>query len=557
MKNTEIECSQCGRNSKKGQRFCGYCGQKLDKVCTGCNSTNPPSYKFCGECGKDLRLLGTILLDRTGMIQKMDTTAQSVLKGAGDNLIGKPFSVYVSISDRAFFFSYWNLALQSHEQQNVEVELRFDREKTLNTILTLIPAETSKGSADNIQVEIEDITDRRQNLRRLEEKEKLLDLIFSLTEIFQLSKRKTREKTIHGILEKIGVVIGVQYAFVSRIDSLAHLLFTEFTWQSLEEPQIPKPSSPHSLEANHPFFEKLLKDTTYAVDNFAQLSAFERNVLKQWHPGVSSEGSIICELIYRGHQPVGIIGCIRHEKGVWAHHARMLIKLSAQLISETLPNSMSGSSVLQQKEVSQIRDRSSPAGFDDVELIIDETEAMVEGADTDGKMLIEANPSGDPDSAQRVFATDEGAYVLQCPKCERSELISADPFKNSGWILQVTCPCSCSFRIIREMRTLYRKDVHLQGSFTCISDGLNQLDVAEKWHSMEVENISKNGMKFKSPMTRLLQEGDNVKLRFTLDNSSQALVKKMAIVKSVVNNRAGCQFQHSDKLDTTLGFYFL
>ena len=74
---------------------------------------------------------------------------------------------------------------------------------------------------------------------------------------------------------------------------------------------------------------------------------------------------------------------------------------------------------------------------------------------------------------------------------------------------------------------------------------------------MEVKDISKGGLNFKTGMTLLLKVGDNIQLRFTLDNSKKSLIKTSAIIKSVGNNTVGCQFQNTDEYDSILGFYFL
>ncbi len=564
MKNEELQCSQCGFASKEGQHFCGDCGQKLKTVCTSCDSANPPTYKFCGQCGKDLRLLGTLLLDRTGMIREMDKTAHLLLDSAGDNLLGKPFAIFVNIDDRAFFFSCWNMALSASRQQDLEVELKPEQDRIINTRLLLKPLAVSGRSVDSIHVEIEDITDRRRTLQQLEEKEKLLEIIGSLAEIFHPARRKTRQKTINGVLEKIGVVSRVQYAFVSRIDPVSNLIFTEFKWQGTQ-PEIPAAMSTLPLETMHPVLEKLRKGITYTAEDASLLNFAECQLWKKWHPGFSSLGSIACELIYRGHHPVGIIGLMRTEKGAWPRNTIMLLKVSAQFISETLPKSLSGNSILRRSDALEfqesLKDISLPReeilDLEEIEAIIDENKVNAEPGTVNGKMLIEPNNDGDPQSAHRVFATDGGTYALQCPKCERSELVSAEHFETSGWILKVTCPCSCSFRIIREMRKTYRKEVRLPGSFTRSSDELNRLDGPGKWFSMEIINISKNGLNFKIPTTRFWRVGDTVQLRFNLDNSSRSLIHKSAMIKSVGKNNVGCQFQGTDKHDTTLGFYFL
>lgn len=445
------------------------------------------------------------------------------------------------------------------------MELKPEKDRIINSHLTLKPLAKSGRTVDTIHIEIEDITDRRRTLQQLEEKEKLLEIIGSLTEIFHPAKRKTRQKTINGVLEQIGLVSLAQYTFVSRIDPVGNLLFTEFKWQETDIPKTSKPIITLPLDTLHPVLEKLQKGITYIAEDFSLLDPRENHLWKRWHPGFYSPGSIACELICRDYKPVGIIGLIRTKKGTWPRDTIMLLKLSAQLISETLPKSLSGNSILQRSDVSVPKNSSKDIplqseeinDLEEIEIIIDEHEVIETSGEVDERMLIEPIKEGNPDSAHPVFASDDGAYALQCPKCERSELVSADYFKTSGWILKVTCPCSCSFRIIREMRKAYRKEVQLSGSFTHASDNLSRLEVPRKWISMEVTNISKIGLNFKAPMTRLLQVDDNIQLRFNLDNSSTSLIKKSAMIKSVRKNNVSCQFQNTDKHDTTLGFYFL
>ncbi|BHH82255.1 hypothetical protein LA52FAK_05440 [Desulforhopalus sp. 52FAK] len=414
-------------------------------------------------------------------------------------------------------------------------------------------------------MEIEDITDRGRTQQKLEEQEKIFEIIGSITEIFHPAKRKTRQKTINGVLEKIGMVSLAQYTFVSRIDPVSMLLFTEFKWQQTDTPQTSKSVITLPLDTIHPVLDKLQKGMTYIAEDFSLLIPSECNLWQRWHPGFSSPGSIACELICRDYKPVGIIGIVRTEKGTWPRNIIVLLKLAAQLISETLPKSLSGNSLLQPADVSvgqsRFEDISLYSGesddFGDIEIIIDEHEVVERAENLDQRMLIEPVEEGNPDSAHPVFASDDGAYALQCPKCERSELVAPEYFKTSGWILNVTCPCRCSFRIIREMRKAYRKKVQLSGSYTHVPNDRTYLTVPMKWISMEVTNISKNGLCFKAPMTQSLEIDDDIQLRFNLDNSSNSLMKKSAIIKSIRKNSVSCQFQDADENDTTLGFYFL
>ncbi|MCZ6771127.1 MAG: AAA family ATPase, partial [Proteobacteria bacterium] len=45
-------CQNCGHDNPEGNRFCGGCGNGLEKACAGCGNVNPPNHQFCGKCGR-------------------------------------------------------------------------------------------------------------------------------------------------------------------------------------------------------------------------------------------------------------------------------------------------------------------------------------------------------------------------------------------------------------------------------------------------------------------------------------------------------------------------
>lgn len=560
MKNDELKCSQCGFISKKGQNFCGECGQKLEKVCPDCNSANPPDYNFCGQCGKDLRILGALLLDRTGLIVKIDPAASSILQLEADKLLGKPLAIFVGVTDRAHFFTCWNTALNSFERQELEVDLQPAQDRIITTRLIIKPPETSTKGVDSIQLEIEDRTNDQVTLQQNKQRDKLLKTIESLTGIFHPGTRETRQKTIIGVLEKIGLASQSQHAFVSRIDPLSRLVFTEFLWQATPGPNASSAAT-LPLESLQPVLENLQKGLAYITDDFNSLALSEHHLWNRWHPGISSPGSIACELIYRDHHPVGIIGLIRDEKGTWPQDAIMLLNLSARLLSETLPKHLPGNIVGPREELTALENGADYSEdlsvLEEVEIVDNQYEPLDIIDIIENGFTVEPLESGNPDEAHRVFATDDGVYVLQCPRCGQRESIPVDHFDHDGWILQVSCHCGCSFQIVREMRKAFRKEVQLFGSFSPGFDELNKIETTGKWNSMEVTNISKIGLNFKTPVTKLLTIGDHVQLKFNLDNSTNSLINKKAMIKSVRKNQVGCEFQNGNKSDTTLGFYFI
>ena len=48
-----MKCSKCNFAISDDAKFCGNCGNKLERTCTKCNFPNPARNKFCEECGQE------------------------------------------------------------------------------------------------------------------------------------------------------------------------------------------------------------------------------------------------------------------------------------------------------------------------------------------------------------------------------------------------------------------------------------------------------------------------------------------------------------------------
>jgi hypothetical protein len=146
---------------------------------------------------------------------------------------------------------------------------------------------------------------------------------------------------------------------------------------------------------------------------------------------------------------------------------------------------------------------------------------------------------------------------MTCPQCGFQDIVSARLFEMMGSAVRVKCPCGHRFRIIRELRSIYRKQVRLEGYFAQARYTGNMVAPGDVWGPMVVQNLSKAGMKFSCANARQLRMGDRLQVRFNLDNANQTLIKKTVIVKSVNADMVGVQFHGTDRYDAALGFYFL
>ena len=563
INNHGMKCLKCGAAVTEGQNFCGGCGHQLRNICSGCGTINPPFFKFCGQCGRNLADVGTLLLDRAGLISEADAAATDLLAPTHGALIGKPFSLYVNVDDLVLYYSHWNELIRTSRRQNLEIELNTDREAVIHAQLVLRRLTDAGANEARIRMEIGDVTDRRQILQSLQENQDLIELIGSLTEAFHLPNQGPGGKTIGSLLEKIGLVAEGQYGFVARIDVARKQLVTEFKWHAAGAAQLGAPGETTiNVKRLRAVLEKLLKGRLYDVEDIAIQASSERHIWRTWH-GLDT-GAVLCQMIYRGRRPVGVIGLAKPKPGRWSRAAVLLIKLAARLMAGTLPRARPGSAVIQRTSAGDAAFIQKPPqaaeiiDVEEIEVIIDEEEdALKKDAPTPERMEIVTDTERGSNGGLRLFAADGADYQMTCPKCGRREAIAPAVFEKMGAVLRVNCPCHCSFRIIREMRHTYRKAVRLDGLFAQDVSDLNKMAVVNVWGPMVVTNISKTGLKFTAQKASLLRNGDRVHLRFYLDNSAKTLIKKSAQVKSIQGDTVGCEFLGSDRYDVTLGFYFL
>ena len=73
----------------------------------------------------------------------------------------------------------------------------------------------------------------------------------------------------------------------------------------------------------------------------------------------------------------------------------------------------------------------------------------------------------------------------------------------------------------------------------------------------KIISISRNGITLTTVDKHGIRIGDDIKVKFTLDNSASTEIEKKAHVKWVKDNYIGCEFFETYKHDVTLAFYFL
>jgi hypothetical protein len=116
--------------------------------------------------------------------------------------------------------------------------------------------------------------------------------------------------------------------------------------------------------------------------------------------------------------------------------------------------------------------------------------------------------------------------------------------------LKARCKCGAAFGILFEVRKAYRKETRLHGNYVKDSAG-------EEQGRIIVRNISLSGIGFTTLTKHNLKQGDNVRLKFTLDDKRRSEIEKNGVVRVVNDKSIGCQFTGSDQQDEPLGFYLM
>ena len=549
-----------------GQNYCGGCGGQLKNACPGCSTINPPFFKYCGQCGRDLVAVASVLLDRAGLILAADSKASKLISPKAKTLKGKPFSLYVKNDDLVIFYSHWNELIRSSQRQSVEIELKPAPKTTIHAQIEMNLLRDKKSRTPRIHMTLSDMTAQRRSLQDAQVMQDLINLIFTWVDDFHPSQETGRDKTIGSMLEKIGLYTIAQYGFICRIDAKEKCLSTDFTWQSSPdaEPRSQLPVMPMALMAR--LFEKLLKDRQLVVNDTQTLSRLERKALHEWHQ--MDLGAMLCHVVYRGKSPIGIIGVATTHPTPWSDDAVSLVKLAGRLMAEALPHSRPGLSVIRQQKPRQTDIETIDIA--DIEIIEEPPEEKTssfrkprktakgkpEGA-VIPRMKFGTDKQPGDEGRRPVFPGDDGKYQMTCPQCGFQDIVSARLFEMMGSAVRVKCPCGHRFRILRELRSIYRKKVRLEGYFAQARYTGNMVAPGDVWGPMVVQNLSKAGMKFSCANARQLRPGDRLQVRFNLDNANQTLIKKTVIVKSVNADMVGVQFHGTDRYDAALGFYFL
>ncbi len=149
--------------------------------------------------------------------------------------------------------------------------------------------------------------------------------------------------------------------------------------------------------------------------------------------------------------------------------------------------------------------------------------------------------------AQKLFVRPDKTIVLTCPHCGNQREVLVSKFKGRR---KIKVKCCKSFSVIVESRRRLRKNIRMIGNY------INHSQEKSKGTCI-IQDISVIGLSF-SCSNFLFELGDEVTIKFTLDDEHYTKIKREAIVRNIRKNVAGCEFVSDRGLtafDGALGYY--
>ncbi len=140
-----------------------------------------------------------------------------------------------------------------------------------------------------------------------------------------------------------------------------------------------------------------------------------------------------------------------------------------------------------------------------------------------------------------------GTANIVCPSCGLTKEVDALKTGMARKKINATCrKCKTKFQFTIEIRTIYRKTVHLVGQCEHLK--------SHKREVIQVSDLSMNGIGFVHPSPIDLSLGDTLKIACRLDDQRNSKIQLLVKVTRIDGRSIGAEFIGS-RYEPALGFY--
>ena len=154
--------------------------------------------------------------------------------------------------------------------------------------------------------------------------------------------------------------------------------------------------------------------------------------------------------------------------------------------------------------------------------------------------------------AAKTYVRPDNTAVINCPHCGTQKSVPVGSYKGSKSSLKIKCGCKNIFTVNLEFRKKVRKRTNLRGTYSNHSQRGNRGTIV-------IKNISVSGLEFSSMDAHNIKVGNELTVKFSLDDEQRSEIIKDVIVRDVRKNSVGCEFEKSGEFafDGPLGFYVM
>ena len=150
---------------------------------------------------------------------------------------------------------------------------------------------------------------------------------------------------------------------------------------------------------------------------------------------------------------------------------------------------------------------------------------------------------------KKLYVNKDGMVTFVCPKCNEARKESAVQYKDQTGTMKFECKCTNVCEVRLEFRQSFRKETFLDGIYFRISH-------PGDLRKMIVRDLSLLGCRFETMKAHLLDQGEEIKLEFVLDDAKRSTIRKKAVVAHIDERNAGCKFTDPPgSIDPELGYY--
>ncbi len=543
------------------QQICPICGQNSIQVCLECCSGSNAYSSTQNLIDTTSSAPGTCIISPNNLIIDADITAARLLGTERMALIGKPFTLSIVGENIIDFFVYRNAIFATHDEQKFEIKLYRQDRSIFSAQLHCTFVKGQDGITDCMQITFQDYSRQRKALNRLERQLNTENIIHALTASMIGCPAREIDACLTKELKTLAIFTGAERTYIGIVDSREDHFTITHEWYASNVPSVKNSTKTYKFNQMPQLMKAITKGKALVVNKKQVNSNTWDSKLDPIHMKGTKSFAYLPLKINRVRS--GVIGYdALNEIEDWDETLSHLFKLSGQAFLQAIFRKQNEIAWLRQYKKSLLKANQLPnqtasrltsttpnraAGMNNIPTKA--TKAIRWSYQKDLGNHLEGD-------ILKVRSIDE-KVLITCPICMGQDQVAANRFNLMGDIVLASCPCGFQFKVRPEKRFSFRKKVNLEGVYTKAISAHFLSDSVDFSGKIQITDLSKNGIGFITQSPDRLSKGNQIRIKFTLDDAAKSTIAKKVLIKGVNGKRVGGQFVGAEKDDIALGFYLM